>query len=251
MECCRTNGAGHRHAWLPAEVEELARLWQSGASRKQIAIRLRRSRDTINRKIEEYKLPPRVGITNYSFICHRCRGEFQLPLVTKRKAYCDPCLAIRRQREGYRRRNRDGIQPAFRHSDEIREKVAARWKAGESSTLIAQALGLKSKNAVIGLISRMGLSNQRPKCHASIRATRQRKLERRASKPARIEPPKKLRAKRPVAVSSSTAPAPLNKSLIDLTNKECHWPVETGYCGHPKWEHHKSYCEHHAAEARR
>lgn len=48
-------------------------------------------------------------------------------------------------------------------TEERREEVKRRWMEGQKAVLIASEMGAVSRNAIIGLINRMGLAGQRRK----------------------------------------------------------------------------------------
>jgi hypothetical protein len=107
-------------------------------------------------------------------------------------------------------------------------------------------LGGVTRNAVIGIISRMGLLGKRPKTHKSQDAIRLRRNEYQRSyrakngnpRPRRASPAMhghKARASK-AAFPSSAVPAlpPLNLSIIDVARNQCKFMAGNDHlcCGH-------------------
>ena len=140
--------------------------------------------------------------------------------------------------------------------------VTELWSNGLSASAVARALhdqGLRTctRNSVIGIINRMGLPG---------RAQPTRKFKKTTRKPrstARYVPT----AGGYVYPTGDAQPKPLPRpahelwplcgSVLDLNAHECRWPVGDpktqggfGFCARVAPDGH-SYCEHHAAVARR
>ena len=136
-------------------------------------------------------------------------------------------------------------------TDERIETAKRLWMEGHSATDIAQRMGGVSRNAVIGKLHRMGLSREGRAAPA---------------KPARIKAPKPARAPKAVKSKVSTRPKRILRAddlereghpIMSLTRHQCRWPVnapprggEHLFCGDETVPG-KSYCEGHAATARR
>ena len=172
-------------------------------------------------------------------------------------------------------------------SEERVEALKTMWAEGKSASQIAKELGNVTRNAVIGKVHRLGLSN---------RAAAPAKTAEREAAPAKpaAAPPA---AKKPAAEKAATAPAPetrpvpvsrkpiitagqplppqpsqseisaealatlaeyqktaLKLTLMDLTERTCKWPIgdpatdEFWFCGHPA-QAGKPYCETHVGVA--
>jgi GcrA cell cycle regulator len=173
-------------------------------------------------------------------------------------------------------------------TDERVEKLQEMWNEGLSAAQIAKALGGVTRNAVIGKVHRLGLSNRAP---AAPRAAAEAEAEA-AADPAPLEiaepapaPEPEDEAAPPAAVDvpvPSRAPArephrrepqPMTEdrlevlanlaelektarrvTLLDLTEKVCKWPIgdptdpEFRFCGNPAHPG-KPYCAAHVAVA--
>jgi GcrA cell cycle regulator len=122
------------------------------------------------------------------------------------------------------------------------EQVKTMWGDGFSASQIARALGGVSRNAVIGIIHRRGLSSgraQRTTSNKQAFAVQKRFI-------APVEEAPSL----PV-----TAPDPVPGITIEnVTHKQCRWPYgdpakpDFHLCGHPTITL-SPYCAHHARKA--
>lgn len=109
-------------------------------------------------------------------------------------------------------------------TEERREEVRRRWMEGQKAAFIASEMGAVSRNAVIGLINRMGLAGQRRKPPVA-KIVRPRTHQR-----VRIANLKKA-APQPVA---SEAVVPGLVSFADLHGWHCKYPFgdrDFTYCG--------------------
>ncbi|MEM9211782.1 MAG: GcrA family cell cycle regulator [Pseudomonadota bacterium] len=167
-------------------------------------------------------------------------------------------------------------------TDERVEILKKMWGEGKSASQIAKELGGITRNAVIGKVHRLGLSNRAaPKKAAPARE--KAKPEAKAAAPKKPEPPRPLHVanatsippRRPIitagqplppqpsaneisetALANAAAVVKSSKrlSLMELTEKTCKWPVgdpatdDFWFCGHPT-EPGKPYCEAHNAVA--
>lgn len=139
-------------------------------------------------------------------------------------------------------------------TDERREQVAELWRGGLSASQIATELGKPyvTRNAVIGLIHRSGLTGQ------GTREPRQREAKPRMTKPHHrrkmswsVKPLAESLPPEPVVAQKISLPEPisLRVSLIDLKPHQCRWPEGEGpftFCGAKAVD---VYCEHHRKRA--
>ena len=166
-------------------------------------------------------------------------------------------------------------------TDERVETLKKMWGEGQSASQIAKELGGVTRNAVIGKVHRLGLSN---------RATSAAKPAAK-EKPAKPEVPKAAaEAPKPKPVEAAPAPVPIRKpivpagqplppqpsaneispealasvrevekkakklGLMELTERTCKWPIgdpateEFWFCGLPSQQG-KPYCEAHVGVA--
>lgn len=171
-------------------------------------------------------------------------------------------------------------------TDERVELLKKMWGEGQSASQIAKELGGVTRNAVIGKVHRLGLSNRattttkadtKPKQAARAEAKPQA-----APKPAEAEPkvaeapsPKPIPARKqiipagqplpPQPSANEISPEALAKvsaiekkakklSLMELTERTCKWPVgdpateDFWFCGLPVQQG-KPYCEAHVGVA--
>ncbi len=170
-------------------------------------------------------------------------------------------------------------------TDERVEVLKAMWGEGNSASQIAKELGGVTRNAVIGKVHRLGLSNRAatkaapkdkvaPKVATkpiSERSAKEPKIEA-PSAPVKVAPipPRKpiIKAGQPLPPQPSanevSAEALANikivektakrLNLMELTERTCKWPVgdpatdDFWFCGHPVQQG-KPYCEAHVAVA--
>lgn len=130
------------------------------------------------------------------------------------------------------------------------EQIAAvhKWAQELSASEIGKRLGV-SRNAVIGIAARQGISLQKPWMEprkpnwSPERAARRR--QQRAAKRAIIMliPPKPV---------PTEAPPPRNLTVLELELGDCRWPVTDRpphfFCGNPQVPN-LSYCPYHARRA--
>ena len=171
-------------------------------------------------------------------------------------------------------------------TDERVELLKKMWGEGQSASQIAKELGGVTRNAVIGKVHRLGLSN---------RATTTTKNDAKAKAAPKVEakpkaPPKPVEAAAKVAEAPAPKPLPARKqiipagqplpphpsaneispealakvsaiekkakriSLMELTERTCKWPVgdpatdDFWFCGLPVQQG-KPYCEAHVGVA--
>lgn len=139
-------------------------------------------------------------------------------------------------------------------TDERVELLTKLWAGGISASVIAQQLGGVSRNAVIGKITRLGLTRDhgnknQPKANSIVarKAERQKQLRSDQSQLARAQ------HRRPIVVLEVEPDLPDVTGLIgilDLKPDSCRWvegdPLtpEHGWCGRTSKEG-SSYCPHH------
>ena len=172
-------------------------------------------------------------------------------------------------------------------TDERVETLKKMWTEGQSASQIAKELGGVTRNAVIGKVHRLGLSN---------RAAPAKAPEKEPAKAKTAEAPKKAAAKEAPAKAAEAAPKPEPKDpprvrpiitagqplppqpsnseisaealeklkalekkakklkLMQLTERTCKWPIgdpateEFWFCGHTT-QPGKPYCETHVGVA--
>lgn len=172
-------------------------------------------------------------------------------------------------------------------TDERVEKLQEMWTEGHSAAQIAKALGGVTRNAVIGKVHRLGLSNRNPGAKAPDSAD-EAPVEEVAETPVVAAPEAVVEdtpaapepvAEAPAPVRSTSRdslrrePAPISEdrlavlanlaeiektarrvSLLDLTERVCKWPIgdptdpDFHFCGLPAVPG-KPYCAAHVAVA--
>lgn len=172
-------------------------------------------------------------------------------------------------------------------TDERVEILKNMWSEGKSASQIAKELGGVTRNAVIGKVHRLGLSNRTggtakagAKDKHDLKEAAKAKMEPRAEAP-KAETPAPETAPKPIPMRKSILPAgqPLppqpsaneispevlatvrevekkarKLSLMELTERTCKWPVgdpateDFWFCGLPVQQG-KPYCEAHVGVA--
>jgi GcrA cell cycle regulator len=139
-----------------------------------------------------------------------------------------------------------------------REAVLKRlWKDGYSASQIAKKMGGCTRNAVIGKVSRLGLSSRKVPSRPvrRDRPTRVipagvdgRTLNHAPRSRIVLRPPCK-----PLDPPTAVTLEPLMVSVLALTSGMCRWPTGEGrehlFCGHPWHGEHGPYCATHTALA--
>ena len=169
-------------------------------------------------------------------------------------------------------------------TDERVETLKTMWAEGKSASQIAKELGGVTRNAVIGKVHRLGLSNRNaapvakpaPKAKpAKEAAPAKEEAKKPEPEPAAAEKPANVPARKPIiragqplppqpSANEVSAEALANVrevektakrlSLMQLTERTCKWPVgdpatdDFWFCGHPVQQG-KPYCEAHVAVA--
>lgn len=168
-------------------------------------------------------------------------------------------------------------------TDERVEKLKELWGEGMSASQIAKALGGVTRNAVIGKVHRLGLSNRgtgpeepKPAAKPAKPARPAKVAEAKDAAPATEEPKPQPVVRTPPAIRDATQPrapglptpeeqaaratlAEIEKmarrlDLLSLTERTCKWPIgdptedNFHFCGLPSVAG-KPYCEHHVAVA--
>ena len=134
-------------------------------------------------------------------------------------------------------------------TDAEKARAGVLWEEGQSASEIGRALyrefkTMRSRNAVIGLSHR----DQWPSHSKNPIYSRSDQVKRPPT--ARVYKPTIKTAIAPTMMPTSEPVAKSNpKSLLDLVDHECHWPLDNGlYCGAVCFG---EYCEEHAKERRR
>ena len=165
-------------------------------------------------------------------------------------------------------------------TDERVELLKKLWGEGQSASQIAKELGGITRNAVIGKVHRLGLSNRNTggsKSDASEKATKS------ATEPVKAKPQAKETEQKPTPIparrqiipagqplppqpsANEISPEALAKvtevekkakkiSLLELTERTCKWPIgdpatpDFWFCGLPT-QSGKPYCEAHVGVA--
>ena len=176
-----------------------------------------------------------------TFTCQECGqtetrikrfGDRGLPLGREPK-FCESCLKVH---DRDHRRKRCGHKP---RSDlwtlERKETAAHLWRSGRSASDIVNHLGGVTRNAVIGVLYRMGLLGTRPKERKSQEAIRKRRAECQRAYRAKNGNPRPRKASpamrgrkaggshKSASLPSAVTPLlpPLNLSIIDVKNGQC------------------------------
>ena len=130
-------------------------------------------------------------------------------------------------------------------TDDRVETLKRMWSEGQSASAIAKELGGVTRNAVIGKVHRLGLSN--------------RTEEPEAAAPAPAPAPEPVAREKPAAPRAVPQPAaaplrPKKLTLMELTERTCKWPIgdpatdKFWFCGLPSVAG-KPYCEAHVGVA--
>jgi len=166
-------------------------------------------------------------------------------------------------------------------TDERVEILKKMWGEGQSASQIAKELGGVTRNAVIGKVHRLGLSNRatsnssvkseaKPKAAAPKEAPAPKAAEPAAEKPSNVTPLRRqiIPAGQPLPPQPSAneiSPEALARvseiekkakklTLLELTERTCKWPVgdpatpDFWFCGLPT-QTGKPYCEAHVGVA--
>ncbi|ANW00670.1 GcrA family cell cycle regulator [Bradyrhizobium icense] len=132
-------------------------------------------------------------------------------------------------------------------TEERIETLKHLWDTGSSAAEIAAELGGLTRNAVLGKIFRLGLSESK--------VLRAEKMSRAIQKSWEKRPRQSVRAELPPKMSAETVQLrcaeiiPRNVSLYDLAEDDCKYPYGEGceitFCGHPSVVG-RSYCGPHS-----
>lgn len=143
-------------------------------------------------------------------------------------------------------------------TDERKEKVKRLWADGMSASEIAAELGDITRNAVIGVVHRMGLPKRRDMAPTvqKRRVPTQRRAPKRSTRPLfsfvsqkAFEPLDEL-----AVIAAIVPPVEPPLSLLGLTEATCRWPIgdpqapDFRFCGHAP-HNDKPYCLAHCAMA--
>ncbi len=145
-------------------------------------------------------------------------------------------------------------------NDERVERLKKLWQDGLSASQIAAELGGVTRNAVIGKVHRLGLSG-RAKSPSSA-APRQRKARPAAQHMMRVSRPVsrgntalahafEMEPEADPVPHDNVVPMSQRKTLLELTEDTCHWPVgdpgspDFFFCGGKSLQS-LPYCAHHS-----
>ena len=109
-------------------------------------------------------------------------------------------------------------------TDEKVEKLKELWTKGHTASQIAEVLGDTTRNAVIGKAHRLDLEARAPSKQSGLSTSRENKAARRPA-------PTSRKAKFQSILLDKNFEPENPKSLEDLTDSTCKWPV-----GHPNEE---------------
>jgi len=143
------------------------------------------------------------------------------------------------------------------------------WLSGKSASAIAKELGNVTRNAVIGKVHRLGISNRDTVVKTTISKEKSAKKDIVVKKPRRVAkapvPDQKkitVRSKgRPSRRSAMVCEVPYDNSycidsILDLTDRTCKWPIghpnedDFHFCGCPVDKQSSGpYCSYHMAMA--
>lgn len=142
-------------------------------------------------------------------------------------------------------RNANNLTVGPTWTDEDRQRIRDMWmNEGMSASQIAAEFPGKSRNAIIGIVHRMGLtgSRQRPRRTYVVPPRTQRKAPFVKKAPVKVQPV-------PPPVDAPADIGPLNLTLFDLTDATCKFPfgreVPFTFCGHataPGLPYCKAHC---------
>lgn len=175
-----------------------------------------------------------------------------------------------------RKAKRPTARVSMSWTDERVELLKKLWGEGQSASQIAKELGGITRNAVIGKVHRLGLSNRNT---GATKSDASDKANKTASEPAKVKPqakePEQKPARRqiipagqplpPQPSANEISPEALAKvtevekkakkiSLLELTERTCKWPIgdpatpDFWFCGLPT-QSGKPYCEAHVGVA--
>jgi len=144
-------------------------------------------------------------------------------------------------------------------TDDRVERLKKLWAEGRSASQIAKELGEVTRNAVIGKVHRLGISERASVPRPVRAAKRARPASRQRARPRAANSVARRSAEsRSLPRRALTSVVPTKKivvlgdpvSLLELTEKLCKWPVgdpdsaDFRFCGNPS-EHGVSYCVDH------
>jgi len=144
-------------------------------------------------------------------------------------------------------------KPVIDWNDERVAELMRLWGEGHSASVIAEMMGLVSRNAVIGKVHRLKLAARPPRTGPAKKArkTTLRPVRRalQVGKMARIpkSPPTERTESVVQPISDVLAPESRNIALLDLQPRDCRYPYGDNpfvFCGH-KTSDLRSYCDYH------
>lgn len=150
------------------------------------------------------------------------------------------------------------LRDRFDWSDECKAIVRKRWEEGASSGLIAEEINAPTRNTVMGMINRMGLTRRDQPQRQDTRANADRSATQRVRARARVKDVIVEASNFPDEQADLRIPLKQRKTLLQLGNNNCHWPVGQPYnagfffCGAPGADVNEGrpYCAGHSKRAR-
>lgn len=144
-------------------------------------------------------------------------------------------------------------------SDDRVEQLKKLWEAGLSASQIAAELGNVTRNAVIGKVHRLGLSGRAKSPSSSVprpRKTRPAQHMMRISRPVSrgntaLAHAFEMEVEADPVPFDNVVPMSQRKTLLELTEETCHWPVgdpgsaDFFFCGGKSLAS-LPYCAHHS-----
>jgi GcrA cell cycle regulator len=142
------------------------------------------------------------------------------------------------------------------------EQLKKLWEAGLSASQIAAELGSVTRNAVIGKVHRLGLSGRAKSPSSSVprpRKTRPAQHMMRIARPVSrgntaLAQAFEMEVETDVIAYDNVVPMSQRKTLLELTEDTCHWPVgdpgspDFFFCGGKSLQS-LPYCAHHSRVA--
>jgi GcrA cell cycle regulator len=158
-----------------------------------------------------------------------------------------------------RGKTRNKAMTVMTWSDDRVEQLKKLWEAGLSASQIAAELGNVTRNAVIGKVHRLGLSGRAKSPSSSVprpRKTRPAQHMMRISRPVSrgntaLAHAFEMEVEADPIAYDNVVPMSQRKTLLELTEDTCHWPVgdpghaDFFFCGGKSLSS-LPYCAHHS-----
>jgi GcrA cell cycle regulator len=132
------------------------------------------------------------------------------------------------------------------------DALRALWASGKSASVCAEQLGGRTRNAVIGMVHRLGLPKRQTRVGGRVYGPAQPPKPKapRPALPARVGPPVVVYAPLPRSAAWEQLPGTQPVGLTDLGASMCRWPVTVDrpwlFCGAAA---DKVYCSAHKARS--